>query len=313
MSFSEANRLGAENIPFLIVVSYDKSEVITIPLDEVEKRGIRFQIGKKEIPKREKDIQFTKKVVSKKVYSEKFYKVIEAIKDGYTYLLNLTQPTEIETTATLEEIYHYADAKYKILVPDRFLCYSPETFIKIEGNQIATFPMKGTISVSIPNGRELLYSNPKENAEHVMVVDLLRNDLNMVARNVRVEKFKHIEKIRSGNRELFQMSSKIVGDLEEGWQSRIGDILEKILPAGSVTGTPKKRTLELIHQIEGYSRNFFTGIFGVFQNGKFDSGVMIRFLEKEGDKLIYKSGGGITLDSSLESEYQEMIEKIYLF
>jgi len=51
----------------------------------------------------------------------------------------------------------------------------------------------------------------------------------------------------------------------------------------------------------------------VFQNGKFDSGVMIRFLEKEGDKLIYKSGGGITLDSSLESEYQEMIEKIYLF
>lgn len=313
MSFSEANRLGAENIPFLIVVSYDKSEVITIPLDEVEKKGIRFQIGKKEIPKREKDIQFTKKVVSKKVYSEKFYKVIEAIKDGYTYLLNLTQPTEIETTATLEEIYHYADSKYKILVPDRFLCYSPETFIKIEGNQIATFPMKGTISVSIPNGRELLYSNPKENAEHVMVVDLLRNDLNMVARNVRVEKFKHIEKIRSGNRELFQMSSKIVGDLEEGWQSRIGDILEKILPAGSVTGTPKKRTLELIHQIEGYSRNFFTGIFGVFQNGKFDSGVMIRFLEKEGDKLIYKSGGGITLDSSLESEYQEMIEKIYLF
>ncbi len=173
--------------------------------------------------------------------------------------------------------------------------------------------MKGTISASIKNGKDILYNNPKESAEHVMIVDLLRNDLNMVASEVKVKKFKNIEKIRSGERELFQMSSEIIGKLENGWQKRIGEILSKILPAGSITGTPKIKTLELIQEIEEYERGFFTGIFGVFQNNTFNSGVMIRFLEKKDNKFIYKSGGGITLDSDLDSEYQEMIDKIYLF
>jgi para-aminobenzoate synthetase component 1 len=136
----------------------------------------------------------------------------------------------------------------------------------------------------------------------------------MVSKKVRVKKFKYLDKIESGNKYLWQMSSEIIGQLENNWQENIGTILDTILPAGSITGTPKKSTVKLINEIENYQRGFFTGIFGVFENNRFDSGVMIRYIEQTADKkFIYKSGGGITLDSDLDSEYNEMIEKIYIF
>jgi para-aminobenzoate synthetase component 1 len=311
LSFSEANRLGREGKPFLIIVNYNKNIVITTPLDELELHDIEFQIDEVQLNLRA--IDFQKKVVSLENYKKMFNKVIDSIKRGFTYVLNLTQPTEVLVNSTLKEIYNHAEARYKLRYKDDFICYSPETFIAIKDNKIATYPMKGTLDASTPDGENLLYNNQKESAEHVMIVDLLRNDLNMVSKNVRVEKFKYIERINSGKGELFQMSSKVVGELEDGWQSRIGDILETMLPAGSITGTPKRKTVELINEIENYDRGFFTGIFGVFQDNSFRSGVMIRFLEKRDGKFIYKSGGGVTLDSDLQSEYREMIDKVYLF
>lgn len=310
MSFKKANQLGRDGVPFLIVSDYKKKNVITIPLSELQNNDIEFLIDGNS-PHR--NVQFQKEPISIEKYCEKFEYIIEAIKSGYTYVMNLTQPTEVKIDSNLKDIYRFAQAKYKIRFKDEFVSYSPETFIRIENNQISTFPMKGTLDASITNGENILLNNPKESAEHIMIVDLLRNDLNMVSSKVRVEKFKYIEKIRSGEKELLQMSSKIVGNLEDNWQERIGDILETMLPAGSITGTPKIKTLELIDKVEEYERGFFTGIFGVFQNNRFDSGVMIRFLEKRDEKFIYKSGGGITLDSDLDSEYREMIEKIYLF
>jgi para-aminobenzoate synthetase component 1 len=313
MSFELANQLGKKGIPFLIIVNFNKTEVITLPLSELEKENIQFEINGKKKPRRL--IYFTKKPVSKYSYEQKFNQVIHAIKQGYTYILNLTQPTEIEINSTLEEIYYYANAKYKIKFKEQFVSYSPETFIKINNNNIiSTFPMKGTIDASIKNAEKKLLENQKENAEHIMVTDLLRNDLNMISKKVRVKKFKYLDKIESGNKHLLQMSSEIIGQLENNWQENIGTILDTILPAGSITGTPKKSTVKLINEIENYQRGFFTGIFGVFENNQFDSGVMIRYIEQTADKkFIYKSGGGITLDSDLDSEYNEMIEKIYIF
>jgi len=311
MSFEKANELGKAGIPFLIIVDYKKESVITIPISELTENDIEFNINGNREPHR--DIKFEKYPVSKESYKKKFNTIIESIKNGYTYVMNLTQPTEVEISSNLKDIYKFAKAKYKIRFKDNFVSYSPETFIKIENNQISTFPMKGTISADSPDSKNELLNNPKESAEHIMIVDLLRNDLNMVASKIRVEKFKYIDKIQSGNKELFQMSSKIVGELDYGWENRIGDILETMLPAGSITGTPKIKTVQLIDEVENYERGFFTGIFGVFQDGKFDSGIMIRFLENQNGKMVYKSGGGITLDSNLESEYKEMIDKIYIF
>ena len=88
--------------------------------------------------------------------------------------------------------------------------------------------------------------------------------------------------------------------------------METILPAGSVTGAPKKKTLEIIKSVEGYSRGYFTGIVGLFDGSQFDSGVMIRFVEQTENGLIFKSGGGITVNSNWENEYQEMIDKVYV-
>ncbi len=78
-----------------------------------------------------------------------------------------------------------------------------------------------------------------------MVVDLLRNDLGIVSNKIRVEKFRYIDKINAGNKELLQVSSKISGVLDKNWNEKIGDILTSILPAGSITGTPKKRTVDI--------------------------------------------------------------------
>lgn len=172
--------------------------------------------------------------------------------------------------------------------------------------------MKGTIDANIKDAKSIILNDIKEMAEHTMIVDLLRNDLSMVSKNVKVNRFRYIDKIKAGNKELFQVSSEIEGELSENWQNRLGDIIISLLPAGSISGTPKKKTLEIIKDIEIYDRGYFSGIFGYFDGERVDSGVMIRFIEKDKNGFIYKSGGGITIDSDVKKEYQEMIDKVYL-
>ncbi len=227
-------------------------------------------------------------------------------------MLNLTFPTLIKTNLSLSEIFLSSKAQFKLYFKDKFTVFSPERFIKIENNIIKTYPMKGTIDALVPNAKQKILANEKEQAEHNMVVDLLRNDLSIVANQVKVEKFRYVNKIIAGSKTLLQVSSEISGILEYNWQPRIGDILSSLLPAGSISGTPKRTTIEIIKTVEGYQRGFFTGVFGYFDGNKLDSAIMIRFIEKIDDQLIYKSGGGITIDSDLETEYQEMLDKVYI-
>ena len=232
--------------------------------------------------------------------------------DGNTYLLNLTFPTQIEIKTSLLNIFLSSQAPFKLYYKNQFITFSPERFIKIENNLIQTYPMKGTIDAQIPNADEKILADEKEKAEHTMVVDLLRNDLSMVAKQVCVNKFRYIDKIKAGEKNLLQVSSKITGVLENNWHERIGDILLPLLPAGSISGAPKIKTLEIINQVENYKRGFFSGIFGYFDGNKLDSAVMIRFIERQDGKFIYKSGGGITIDSNPKLEYEEMLDKVYL-
>jgi para-aminobenzoate synthetase component 1 len=155
-------------------------------------------------------------------------------------------------------------------------------------------------------------ADEKEMAEHVMIVDLMRNDLGMVGTSVQVEKFRYVEKIKAGDKELLQVSSKITATLPKNWHMTLGDLLQRLLPAGSITGTPKKSTVTIIENIENYERDFYTGVFGLFDGKNLYSAVMIRFIEKKKNKLFYKSGGGITIDSDAKLEYEELIDKIYL-
>jgi para-aminobenzoate synthetase component 1 len=111
---------------------------------------------------------------------------------------------------------------------------------------------------------------------------------------------------------LLQVSSEISGTLRPGHESHLGDIITGMLPAGSVTGAPKKQTLEIIRECEIYDRGWYTGVFGVFDGESLDSAIMIRYIEKDSGRLIYKSGGGITYMSDPRKEYMELISKIYV-
>ena len=172
--------------------------------------------------------------------------------------------------------------------------------------------MKGTIDASMDNAQEVILQDEKEMAEHVMVVDLLRNDLSMVATHVCVEKFRYIDTLKAGEKTLLQVSSKITGKLDTSWHERIGDIVTTLLPAGSISGTPKRSSVDIIKRVEGYDRGYFTGVFGIFDGRTLDSAVMIRYIEKTSDGYVFKSGGGITLLSDEQKEYDELCSKVYL-
>jgi len=311
MGFDKASSLAKEGIPFLFISDFRANRVEIITLDELKKHDIEYCICEEYLYK-EHEHFLEKSSIDFALYKKKFDAVIEKIKAGETYILNLTQATPITTTLSLREIYKLANAHYKLRYKDQFVCFSPEKFIQIQGNTIHTFPMKGTIDASVPNAKEKILANTKEMAEHVMIVDLLRNDLSIVAKNVKVEKFRYIQKINAGAKELLQVSSHIRGDLESDWREHLGDILQALLPAGSISGAPKRSTLDIIKEVEKYERGFFSGIFGIFDGINFDSGVMIRFIEKSEKGYIYKSGGGITLDSDAFLEYEELQDKIYL-
>jgi para-aminobenzoate synthetase component I len=238
--------------------------------------------------------------------------VLENLKYGNSYLVNLTLPTRIDTNLSLKEIYHYSKARFKLLYRNRFVVFSPEPFVKTEKGKIFSYPMKGTIDASVPDAEKMIMQNAKETAEHSTIVDLIRNDLSMVAEEVRVEEFRYIEKIVTSSGELLQVSSRISGKLPGEFRNKFGDILFRLLPAGSISGAPKEKTVEIIKSAENYERGFYTGVMGIFNGTDIISSVMIRFIEKTGDGLYYKSGGGITIQSNPEEEYEELVRKVYV-
>jgi para-aminobenzoate synthetase component 1 len=310
----QINELASQKEPFLFVLSYDLKEQFIQKLDSLDS-DIFFKIGnQRNYPQTpiNKAYYLKKSPLAFQEYKQSLDKVLEEIRSGNTYLLNLTFRTPIESNLSLKEIFTYAKAKYKLYFKDEFICFSPEKFIEIVDNKISTYPMKGTIEASLSNAKEKILADEKEMAEHVMIVDLMRNDLGIVGNSIRVEEFRYVEKIQAGEKELLQVSSKITAKLPENWHETLGDLLQKLLPAGSITGTPKKSTVKIIENIENYKRGFYTGVFGIYDGENLYSAVMIRFIEKEDKKLFYKSGGGITIDSDAQSEYKELIDKIYL-
>jgi para-aminobenzoate synthetase component 1 len=172
--------------------------------------------------------------------------------------------------------------------------------------------MKGTIDASLPDAETILLEDEKELSEHNTIVDLIRNDLSMYANDVEVTRFRFIDKILTTGKPLLQVSSEISGKLPSNWKNILGDIIVAMLPAGSVSGAPKKETLRIIRDSELDERGYYSGVFGVFNGKALDSSVMIRYIEQKGDKYVYRSGGGITFLSDVKKEYDELISKVYV-
>ena len=310
------NEMGRKLIPFLFVIDFDMQSPLVFPITQIDPQELLFDINgisnSSPQPAAKPAFVFEKFPISEAEYSLKFDQVMKQIAVGNTYLLNLTCPTRLHTSLNLSEIFTQSSARYKLWMRDAFVVFSPETFITIADGKIASFPMKGTIDATIENAMQIILNDPKEIAEHYTIVDLIRNDLSMVAKEVVVEQFRYVEKLETSNGALLQISSKITGELSADYREHIGSIIFTLLPAGSVTGAPKKKTVEIIRETENYERGFYSGIFGCFDGDKLDSGVMIRFIEKTANGLIYKSGGGITSFSHMESEYREMKDKVYV-
>lgn len=311
------NDLGSKQIPFLFVIDFLMQNPQVIPLSEIHPEEILYSIGghtnsaiNKHSPG--KDFDFSFKQIDYQRYKSAFDEVMFHLRRGDSYLLNLTMPVEIKTSLSLLEIFQGSQAPFKLWIKDSFTVFSPEPFVQISDGRIFTFPMKGTIDADKQDAEKCLLEDEKELAEHFTIVDLLRNDLNMVSTEVRVDRFRYIETIETHRGKLLQTSSVISGDLAKNHFSQIGSTLVKLLPAGSISGAPKKKTVEIIRKAEAYERGYYTGVFGIFDGVQLNSAVMIRFIEQTKTGLVFKAGGGITVNSKCESEYQELLDKVYL-
>ncbi|AMM52986.1 hypothetical protein TH61_15335 [Rufibacter sp. DG15C] len=213
--------------------------------------------------------------------------------------LNAASPTPFAGFLKLEQRY--------------LLCASPERFLKKEGDLLISQPIKGTIKRGATSeqdqaNKQALASSEKEQAENMMIVDLVRNDLNRIAQTgtVKVEEFFGLYPFQY----VWQMISTIVGKV--GASVSAMEILKATFPMGSMTGAPKIKALELIEEYEQTKRGLYSGSFGYFlPNGDFDFNVVIRSLQYNAQNLYlsFEVGSAITYDSDPEQEYQECLLK----
>ena len=398
------NRLASQDEPFLCVINYQGDKAFIRLLSDINSEECLFDFegrGNFSDSKRTDSEEIAKEISGENLkeisgeisevtwqitpplyedYERNFGIVKSNIIGGNSYLTNLTYRVPVSCNLSLEDIFHRAKGKYKLLLRRKrtqaedkahlkeeeeevhlkeeeeaqnkvhlkeenieenlnpFVCFSPETFIRIKGGRIYSYPMKGTLDASLPDAEKQLMEDEKEAAEHATIVDLIRNDLSRVAEDVRVDKYRYIDVLHTNKGDILQTSSEISGRLPEDYRNHLGEILAAQLPAGSITGAPKAKTMQIIHEAEGYDRGFYTGIMGIYDQGELNSAVMIRFIEEEtlpknmgeeketlpmnagegkaGEakerRLFFKAGGGITSKSECRKEYEEVIQKIYL-
>lgn len=310
----QINEAGKKKIPFLFAIDFEMKEGIFIsdPLsqDEVlfDVKGIS-NISTSNPPT---SYLFEANPEDWDTYKQRFKVVMDGLKRGDSYLTNLTIKTPLDSSLSLEDIFRFSKATYKLCVPGRWVCFSPECFVRIEGGNISTFPMKGTINAHIPHAQEIILHDPKETAEHNTIVDLLRNDLSRIATSVKVDRFRYIDELQTNKDSILQVSSEIGGILPDGYTDHLGTLFFELLPAGSVSGAPKEATLHLIREAEGEPRGYYTGVAGYYDGEMLESFVLIRFIEQQGTQFFFRSGGGITANSDCKKEYEEAIQKVYL-
>jgi para-aminobenzoate synthetase/4-amino-4-deoxychorismate lyase len=247
-------------------------------------------------------------------YAQKICAIKQYIEAGDTYQVNFTDSVTVENphnpAAAFEVLSNSQPVAYSALLhvgAQYILSLSPELFFRIRDGRITTRPMKGTI----PRGLDLdeddqqakrLQSDEKNRSEHIMIVDLLRNDLGRICRmgSVQVEDLFSIERYRT----LLQMTSTVSGKLNPG--IHFGEIVRALFPSGSITGAPKLRTMQIIRELERKPRGVYTGAIGhVPPSGEATFNVAIRTLVLHDGVAKMGVGGGIVADSQPPSEYRE--------
>lgn len=247
------------------------------------------------------------------IEKQEFLNQVDLIKKdialGRLYQANLTAPLIAHCSESAEIIFeHYLrhfTGEYKALLPCHefsILSYSPELFLEKNGHTLITRPIKGSIS-SEKNFTQDLYKNQKEAAELSMIVDLLRNDLNSLSIDHSADVTAHREPMNLGYIQHTYSEIKVQSE------KSLPHTLRHTLPGGSISGCPKLESLQVIHEIEKYQRQFYTGIIGWWQENDFRLSLTIRSFLKFNHTLIYHAGCGIVHESSPKSEWQEFLIK----
>lgn len=256
-------------------------------------------------------------------YRSGFQRIKSEIKKGNTYQVNYTMRLqsrfEGDDFAFFERLKRAQRSNYSAYLnvgSHRILSASPELFFRWEDGQLITRPMKGTVKRGTTlKGDQLnaewLAASEKNQAENYMIVDLLRNDLGMIAEpgSVEVPQLKAIEKYPT----VWQMTSTITADTNPG--TTIIDIFKALFPCGSITGAPKIKTMEIIADIENSPREVYCGAIGFItpeSEAVFNVPIRTVVIDKETGKAEYGVGGGITWDSELSEEYDEAFLKAKL-
>lgn len=310
------NRAASRGMPFFFIINYEMTEGLFIenPMKQAE---VLFRFpGAENISRatthHHQQPELNVYPIPEEEYRSKFNVMQQGLKSGEIDVVNLTVRTPISTTIDCGEIFLRSRSPYRIYLPGKFVCFSPERFVKIENGTISSNPMKGTIDASTANAEQRILTDSKEIGEHTATVKLVTEELRSVARNVETTRFRYIDRIDVGKRTLLQVSSEIEGKLANDYNSMLGDILFSLLPAASVTGSPKAKAGEYIRLAEGEPRGYYCGIAGYSDGKTVDTAVLIRLIETEDGKMFFRSGGGLTGESVWENEYQEVLNKIYL-
>src|SRR5829696_364440 len=258
--------------------------------------------------------------VSREEYDRAVARVKELIAAGHTYQVNYSFP--LTSTFNGDPYDWYRNlcvaqgaqySAYLDLGRYQVLCLSPELFFERRGNHVVTRPMKGTAR----RGRwpaedqelaQWLQHSPKDRAENVMIVDLLRNDLGKVSvpGSVRVSSLFDVERFET----VWQMTSTVESTLKDG--TSLVDLMTALFPCGSITGAPKIRTMQIIRELERFPRGAYTGAIGFLKPGGdcvFNVAIRTVVIDTESSVATFGVGGGVTIDSTAEREYEECLVK----
>ena len=240
------------------------------------------------------------------------------IRKGDTYQVNYTVQLQQNLTADPFAIYNRLvveqNAHYNAFIQHddvSIISISPELFFKKDGDKLTTRPMKGTTNRGLTTETDLaqarwLAQDQKNRSENMMIVDLLRNDMNRISK-IGSEDVKSLCQVEQYST-VWQMTSTIETQLLPN--SRLSDVFQALFPCGSITGAPKIATMEIIKKVEKQPRGVYCGAIGILvPQGPSIFNVAIRTLQMEGTKAIYGVGGGITWDSNWEAEYEETKQK----
>ena len=257
-------------------------------------------------------------LTSAEEYKAAIEQIHHHIRQGDTYQVNYTVQLQQNLTADPFAIYNRLvveqNAHYNAFIQHddvSIISISPELFFKKDGDRLTTRPMKGTTNRGLTSESDLkqaqwLAQDQKNRSENMMIVDLLRNDMNRISK-IGSEDVKSLCQVEQYST-VWQMTSTIETQLLPN--SSLSDVFQALFPCGSITGAPKIATMEIIKKVEKQPRGVYCGAIGILvPQGPSIFNVAIRTLQMEGTKAIYGVGGGITWDSNWEAEYEETKQK----